>query len=255
MIKDVLSEVVTKDNTMMSFIRRAALALISSSTVNKEQDLEIGERAYLSGDYATAMRKLRPVAEQGNANAQHYLGEMYQAGKVVEQDYAEAAKWFQLAAKQGNYYAQHCLGTLYEYGDGVVEDTGKALSWYRLAAEQGYTLSRITLASSYLYGEGVAQDYTQALYWYRELATDGYPFAYSCLGEMYENGTGVAQDYVTAHMWYNLAAATGDEDFRKKRDSVAKLMTSDAIAEAQQRARICKQSGNTGYPEFCAQTW
>ncbi len=46
--------------------------------------------AYQRGDYATALREFRPLAEQGNAGAQHNLGVMYYNGHGVPQDYAEA---------------------------------------------------------------------------------------------------------------------------------------------------------------------
>ena len=57
------------------------------------------------------------------------------------------------------------------------------------------------------------------------------------LGVAYDNGDGVLQDYSKAHMWYNLAAAKGAENAGKNRDSIAKEMTSEQIAEAQKMAR------------------
>jgi hypothetical protein len=36
--------------------------------------------AYIKGDYATALRLMRPLAEQGNAIAQFNLGQMYRNG-------------------------------------------------------------------------------------------------------------------------------------------------------------------------------
>ena len=38
---------------------------------------EDGKAAYRRGDYVTALRLWRPLAEQGNALAQYYLGEMH----------------------------------------------------------------------------------------------------------------------------------------------------------------------------------
>ena len=58
-----------------------------------------------AGDYATALQEWRPLAEQGNADAQYNLGVMYDNGQGVPQDYAEAVKWYRLAAEQG--YATH----------------------------------------------------------------------------------------------------------------------------------------------------
>jgi TPR repeat protein len=42
-----------------------------------------GLTAYRSGDYATALRKWKPLAERGNANAQSNIGAMYYDGKGV----------------------------------------------------------------------------------------------------------------------------------------------------------------------------
>ncbi len=53
-----------------------------------------GIAAYERGDYATALRELRPLAEQGHAPAQNILGVMYTEGQGVPQDDAEAAKLF-----------------------------------------------------------------------------------------------------------------------------------------------------------------
>ncbi len=49
--------------------------------------------AYQRGDYATTIRELRPLAEQGVAEAQFLLGVMYDKGQGVPQDYAEAVSW------------------------------------------------------------------------------------------------------------------------------------------------------------------
>ncbi len=53
------------------------------------------------GDYATAFKISLPLAEQGNADAQSILGEMYDDGQGFAQDYAEAVKWYRKAAEQG----------------------------------------------------------------------------------------------------------------------------------------------------------
>ncbi len=53
------------------------------------------------GDYATALREWRPLAKQGNASAQFFLGLMYGEGLGVPQDYAKAVGWLRKAAEQG----------------------------------------------------------------------------------------------------------------------------------------------------------
>ncbi len=106
-------------------------------------DYEAGEKAYKQGDYATELKKLRPLAEQGDANAQYNLGVMYDRGRGVPRDYAEAARWHRLAAEQGHAGAQTVLGVMYEYGEGVPQDDVQARMWLNLAAAQGDELARI----------------------------------------------------------------------------------------------------------------
>jgi len=62
--------------------------------------------AYNSGDYATALKLLQPLADQDDADAQTSLGEMYDSGEGVAQNFGEALKWYRLAATQGDDDAQ-----------------------------------------------------------------------------------------------------------------------------------------------------
>ncbi len=52
------------------------------------------------GDYATALREIRPLAERGDAKGQWALGVMYIKGRGVPQDYSKAHMWFNLAASR-----------------------------------------------------------------------------------------------------------------------------------------------------------
>jgi hypothetical protein len=80
------------------------------------------------------MRLLRPLAEEGNAETQIFLGYMYDEGDRVPQDYQVAAFWFGKAAEQGDYGAQTIMGSKYSLGQGVPTDYVLAYMWYQLAA-------------------------------------------------------------------------------------------------------------------------
>ncbi len=101
-----------------------------------------GMEAYDKGDYATALKEWRPLAEQGDAEAQCNLGYMYKGGKGVPQDDAEAARWYRRAAEQGNAIAQFYLGIMYATGGGVQEDYVQAYLWFSLAAAEGHFSAR-----------------------------------------------------------------------------------------------------------------
>ncbi len=106
-----------------------------------------GAAAYLRGDYATAQREWRPLAEQGDAAAQFALGVMYDNGLGVTQDYAEAVKWYRKAAEQGNAGAQYNLALMYSKGLGVTQDYAEAARWYRKAGEQGNATAQYILGA------------------------------------------------------------------------------------------------------------
>ena len=63
--------------------------------------LEDADAAFKRRDYATAVRLIRPLAEQGDANAQYNLGVLYDNGLGVPQDKVRAYMWFTLSAAQG----------------------------------------------------------------------------------------------------------------------------------------------------------
>jgi TPR repeat protein len=172
---------------------------------------EDGIAAYDRGDYATAFRLMKPLAEKGDARAQHNLAVMYDYGRGTPQDYTKALKWYRRAAGQGSPEAQHNLGLMYYYGQGVPQNYTEAARWYRRAANQGMSDSQVNL------------------------------------GIMYYNGQGVSQDYVLAHMWLNIAASKYPASVKKNvndivhyRDIVDARMTPAQVAEAQRLAREWK---------------
>ncbi len=70
------------------------------------QDFAAGVDAYKRGDYSTALKEWRPLAERGDPKAQTGLGAMYGNGQGVPQDYVQAYKWFSLAAALGDQIAR-----------------------------------------------------------------------------------------------------------------------------------------------------
>jgi uncharacterized protein len=64
-------------------------------------DFAKGYYAYQKGDFATALKEWKPIAEQGRASAQSNLGLMYKNGYGVLQDYIRAHMWSNIAASNG----------------------------------------------------------------------------------------------------------------------------------------------------------
>jgi uncharacterized protein len=110
--------------------------------------LEDAVAARQRGDQATALRLFRPLADQGNAEAQFYLGIMYDNGLGVPQDHVEGLKWYRLAAEQGDGSAQYTLGSVYFYGEqGAPQDYVQSHMWFNLAASHFTTGSERAMAA------------------------------------------------------------------------------------------------------------
>ena len=91
-----------------------------------------GRAAYSSRDYATAYDEFSKEADAGHAEAQFWLGVMYDRGRGVPRDYAKAARWYGKAAEQDHAMAQHNLGWLYRRGRGVPRNLVEAYKWFSL---------------------------------------------------------------------------------------------------------------------------
>ena len=107
-------------------------------------DFNKGLTAAQSGDFATALKEWKPLAEEGNAVAQNNLGLMYHNGWGVPQDDKEAVYWYKLAAEQGDAKAQYNLGVMQDVGEGVIKDYVYAHMWGNIASmnenDKGETL-------------------------------------------------------------------------------------------------------------------
>jgi hypothetical protein len=96
--------------------------------------IEEGREAYKKGDYKTASRIFKPLAERGDVGAQFTLGEMHSKGQGVPRDEADTLKYYRMAADQGHAGAQNNLGIIYTFGKGVPKDYVQAYMWYDIAA-------------------------------------------------------------------------------------------------------------------------
>jgi len=221
-----------------------------TSAANKTSDPKVAEGVKFFDDekWDDAFRVLKPAADRGDAEAQYYIGVLYndgqgvaknqtegtnwfrksavqgyawgqcalgvsyRLGQGIQKDDVQAANWFRKAADQGLDIAQFDLGVMYEKGWGVTQDAKQAFVWYLKAAQQDYPDAQNNLASFYLNGSGVQKDLAQALVWYRKAAENDNPTAHRNLGVMYEQGLGVSQDLEQARVWYEKADELGDPD-------------------------------------------
>ena len=104
--------------------------------------IELGVRAFDRGDFNNALLTFSPLAEAGNAQAQHYLGEMYANGYGVAVEFDTAMQWFRAAAKNGYTPSQRRLAECYTEGEcGVRRNATEARKWLSLADDHEETLA------------------------------------------------------------------------------------------------------------------
>jgi TPR repeat protein len=102
-------------------------------------NLEKGLAAFNSQDYTEAFSLLKPLAEQGNAEAQCVIASMYHLGLGVKMSIKEAIQWYIKSADRGYSVASNNLAGIYLCGaEGVAVDLTEAEKWFQKAREQGF---------------------------------------------------------------------------------------------------------------------
>ena len=71
-------------------------------TNTPDQQLDQGFEAVKKGDYQTALKLWKPLADQGDARAQYNLGLMYRDGEGVKQNRTVAKEWLGKACDNGD---------------------------------------------------------------------------------------------------------------------------------------------------------
>jgi TPR repeat protein len=127
--------------------------------------------AYARGDYIRAVNTLTPLALRGDANAQAFLGFMYENGYGAPQAYDAAADLYIQAAIRGNPFGQAMLGLMYDKGHGVPQDFILAYKWLNLAAaraskrERDYFLRLRNAVASKMSPDQIVEGQRLALFW------------------------------------------------------------------------------------------
>ena len=160
------------------------------------------------GDYEAAITLLRPLAENGDVEAQVFLGNLFEFGYGEPVDFVEASRWYRRAAQAGNILAQAKLGRM-------------------LAG----------LSDNETFNTGLPRDYPEALDWLTRSAERSNSIAQTALGIMYYGGRGVPRDYVQARMWNILAMRAGNYEAGLTDQNFSMAMTPEQTAQAERLAQ------------------
>ncbi len=134
-------------------------------------------------------------AQNGNADAQFWVGYAYYKGEGVTKDVNEAFKWMQKAANQSNASAQNWMGYFYDHGIGTEKNDAKTIEYYTKADNNGNGQAAYYLGMRYFDGKGVEKNPQKALELLNEALDMGSINALATLAVLSYNGEGVPQDY------------------------------------------------------------
>ncbi len=131
-------------------------------------DLEEGITALKNKDYDLARRKFEPLAADGHAEANYYLGGMCWEGQgLLKKDFKEAAKYYERAAEKGHAMAQYTMSRMYYTPRGVLQNHVIAHMWANISIANGYALGNklINLIEESMTNEQIAEAQKMAQDW------------------------------------------------------------------------------------------
>ena len=167
------------------------------------------------------------------------MGNIYQEGGYgVDQDIAKAAQLYKRGADEGFADAQWLLGELYLNSDIVGISPSKAAASFSKAALQEHPEALYSLATLYQTGQGVEKNAAGAADLYTLAAIAGNARAALRLAEMHETGDGIPANADEAAFYTVIAAELGDVEAMPKAKAVRKSMNFRLVQQTAFENRI-----------------
>jgi uncharacterized protein len=185
------------------------LAMIGAAA---HADVKAGVDAWSRGDYPAAIKEWRPLAINGDADAQFNLGQAYKLGRGVPVDFKLAESWYRKAAEQGHFQAEDNLGLiLFQNGD-----RPKAMPHIEKSAARGEPRAQYVLATALFNGDLVKKDWVRAYALMTRASASGLNQASASLAQMdqfipleqRQKGLTMARDIETASQRPQFAQTT-----------------------------------------------
>jgi TPR repeat protein len=247
--------------TLFAALSTALLVQLAVAATALAGPYEDAQAAYAKGDFATALKLYRPLAQRGDARAQEAIGAMYERGEGgLSKDGAEALHWYKMAdderkalkayndadyaaalrifrplADRGQILAEYLVGLMYANGQGVEQSFAETMKWHLKAANQGEAKAQFSVGVMYFKGLGTPTNHAEAFKWYRRAADQGDATAQFNLGAMYDKGEVVKRDPVTALMYYDLAAGRAIKGAISAKAQLMRSLSAAQVAAADKR--------------------
>ncbi len=154
---------------------------------NLMRDSDQGKSSSVQWD--SAFKLAQRLAQEGDKEAQYYLGKMY-VNAPGHQKLSYAYQWFKTAAEAGYPEAQAALAKLYWNGDAAEgENLEEAVRWFTKAADQSNADGQFGLGMAFELGKGVPKrDFKKAGDNFRLAAMQGHAKARAALETLRRRG-------------------------------------------------------------------
>lgn len=199
-----------------------------------KQDLDQSARYFRQ-----ALEANLPLAEQGDVQAQFYVGEQYLAGRGTEANPQEGIAWVRKAADQGHVPAQTRLGAAYLRGDGVEKDADAAAKWLRLAGAASDRRALRQLAWMHAVGEIGPADAADRVAAVEADAAGGDAVAQYLMAVFRAGGLAGEADMDAAFDWYRKAA---DQGFAAAAEELTQMYRQDLFANGERYGRALEET-------------
>ena len=177
-------------SSILSAVVIGALLHTSAASPVPSEQLSDGISAFEMQEYDKAMALIKPLAEQGEPEAQYFMGTFYWYGSGVTRSTPIAQKWFtkaysswKFAAESGDANAMVEVSRMLNSGLGVERDVAEALRWIHQAANSDAVQAFAVLGDMYMDGDGVEKSRDQAIEYYRKGAALGDPYGTAMIAQ------------------------------------------------------------------------
>lgn len=181
------------------------------------------------------------AAEEDLPQAQYFLGNMYDQGKLVKENTYKSRKWFRAGAKNGDVLSQTKLGYIFDSGHGnVPRNKETAYNWYIMAAEAGGEEAQYRLGLWYYRGKYGEVDYAKAYKFFEKAALQGNIDAIYHVGSMLHQGQGVEKNDKLAAKHYRKAMRGGHKYARNSLGRLLKENQADSVEGSKYFKEACR---------------
>lgn len=118
----------------------AAIAVMLCASISYAEDLNSlkeGQQAFNAGNYTKALKLWQQLADNGQPEAQVFVGLAYANGWGVKKNLEEASNWYMRAAENNSASGQFLLGLHYVTTGINQYDVRVGIKWLKRAADNG----------------------------------------------------------------------------------------------------------------------